>query len=194
MGSVIDGAQSVVQALLGAVGPTGTLVGPAPSWQLCDPAYLADPAVPEEAWPLIRDTLPVFDPAVTPSQTMGAVAELLRTYPGRSEANTPIAPSVRSATVPRRSWPCTSSTAQMVNGRRFQLSATPTPSCCCWESAIRRRQCCTSLSTAAAPCIKSFEMEHHSESAANEPKSRASMMTAAAETCRCRTSLRRMRS
>ncbi|MFT3888405.1 MAG: AAC(3) family N-acetyltransferase [Arachnia sp.] len=80
LGWVIGGAQTVLEALRMAVGPEGTLVMPTQSWQLCDPALLQQAA--PEWWPTIRDHLPLYDPAVTPSQTMGIVAELFRTTPG----------------------------------------------------------------------------------------------------------------
>lgn len=80
LGWVVGGAQSVLEALRAAVGPEGTLVMPTQSWQLCDPAFLRQ--APPEWWPAIRDNLPIYDPAITPSQTMGAVAELFRTIPG----------------------------------------------------------------------------------------------------------------
>lgn len=79
LGWVIGGPQTVLEALREAVGPEGTLVMPTQSWQLCDPAMLEE--APAEWWPTIRENLPLYDPAVTPSQTMGAVAELFRTTP-----------------------------------------------------------------------------------------------------------------
>lgn len=79
LGPVVGGAQTVLEALREAVGEDGTLVMPAQSWQLCDPAFLRD--APEEWWPEIREHLPLYDPARTPSQTMGAVADLFRTMP-----------------------------------------------------------------------------------------------------------------
>lgn len=81
LGTVIGGEQAVIDALLAALGPSGTLVMPAQSWQLCDPAVL-DPAVSPEDRQLIRDHLPVYDPATSPTRTMGKVAELFRTFPG----------------------------------------------------------------------------------------------------------------
>lgn len=80
LGWVIGGGQAVLAALREAVGATGTLVMPTQSWQLCDPALLQE--APARWWPTIRDHLPCYDPARTPSQTMGAVAELFRTTPG----------------------------------------------------------------------------------------------------------------
>lgn len=82
LGWVVGGEQSVVLALEEVLGPEGTLVMPSQSWQLCDPAYLADPRVPVEAYDAVRAALPPYDPAWTPTRTMGAVAEALRTQPG----------------------------------------------------------------------------------------------------------------
>lgn len=87
LGWVVGGPQTVIEALRSAVGPDGTLVMPTQSWQLCDPALLQE--APEEHWALIRETLPLYDPAVTPSQTMGAVAELFRTLPGAVRSSHP---------------------------------------------------------------------------------------------------------
>lgn len=80
LGWVIGGEQAVLDALRDAVGGDGTIVMPTQSWHLCDPAFLADQ--PPQWWPTIRDNLPVYDPAITPTRTMGAVAELFRTIPG----------------------------------------------------------------------------------------------------------------
>jgi len=81
LGWVVGGEQAVVEALRDAVGEDGTLVMSTQSWQLCDPAYLNARDVPREWWPAIRDHLPAYDPATTPTRTMGAVAELFRTLP-----------------------------------------------------------------------------------------------------------------
>ena len=89
LGRVVGGEQAVIEALLRVVGPSGTVVMPAQSWQLCDPEYLGDPEVPREVWPLIRENLPAYDPAVTPTRTMGAVAELFRSLPGAVRSSHP---------------------------------------------------------------------------------------------------------
>lgn len=89
LGWVVGGEQTVIDALRDAVGPAGTLVMPAQSWQLCDPAVLADPAVPTSWYPAIRAALPAYDPARTPTRTMGAVAELFRTLPGARRSDHP---------------------------------------------------------------------------------------------------------
>lgn len=82
LGYVIGAARAVLDAVRLAVGEAGTLVMPSQLWQLCDPAFLDEPHVPKRWWPVIRDHLPAYDPATTPTQTMGAVAELFRTQPG----------------------------------------------------------------------------------------------------------------
>lgn len=89
LGHVVGGAQAVLEALRRAVGDTGTLVMPTQSWQLCDPAFLAEPHVPEPWWPVIRANLPPYDPHRTPSRTMGALAELFRTQPGSRRSSHP---------------------------------------------------------------------------------------------------------
>lgn len=80
LGWVIGGAQTVLEALREAAGPEGTIVMPTQSWQLCDPALLKE--APSQWWATIRENLPLYEAATTPSQTMGAVAELFRTTPG----------------------------------------------------------------------------------------------------------------
>ena len=89
LGWVPGGEQSVNAALREVVGAQGTLAMPTQSWQLCDPAYLNHPSLPREWWSAIRASMPVFDPAVTPTRTMGAVAELFRTPPGTLRSDHP---------------------------------------------------------------------------------------------------------
>lgn len=81
-GTVVGGEQTVIAALRRTVGASGTLVMPAQSWQLCDPDFLDDPAVPAAARPRLRDALPAFEVSLTPTRSMGAVAELFRLQPG----------------------------------------------------------------------------------------------------------------
>lgn len=81
-GLVAGGEQTVVEALRIAVGHMGTLVMPSQSWQLCDPDFLDDPALDAEERERVRMRLPAFDPDLTPTRTMGRVAELFRVQPG----------------------------------------------------------------------------------------------------------------
>ena len=89
LGWVPGGEQTVLEVLREVVGPRTTLVMPTQSWDLCDPGYLNNPRFPEAVWDSLRDSLPVYDPAVTPSRTMGAVAELFRTLPGSVRSHHP---------------------------------------------------------------------------------------------------------
>jgi len=82
LGWVCGGAQAVVEALLDALGAEGTLVVPTHSGGNSEPSQWRNPPVPEDWWPVIRATMPAFDPAVTPSGHVGAVPEVARTWPG----------------------------------------------------------------------------------------------------------------
>ncbi|KAB1987259.1 aminoglycoside N(3)-acetyltransferase [Streptomyces triticiradicis] len=82
LGWVNGGPVAVVQALLDALGPDGTLVVPTQSGDLSDPALWRNPPVPEEWWPVIRATMPAYDPRVTPSLGVGVIPETVRTWPG----------------------------------------------------------------------------------------------------------------
>jgi aminoglycoside 3-N-acetyltransferase len=55
---------------------------PAFSADVSDPAFWTSPPVPEAWWPTIRDTMPVFDPRVTPTRWIGRIPEVFRTLPG----------------------------------------------------------------------------------------------------------------
>lgn len=82
IGWVPGGAQGVIAALLDVLGESGTLVMPAHSGNLSDPANWQAPAVPKDWWDPIRAEMPAYDRARTPTRNMGAVAESFRKYPG----------------------------------------------------------------------------------------------------------------
>ena len=81
LGHVPGGEQTVVSALRRQVGDDGMIVVPTQSWQLCDPAYLDDPAVPVAMRAEVRKALPAYDRRLTPTRTMGKVADAVRTHP-----------------------------------------------------------------------------------------------------------------
>jgi aminoglycoside 3-N-acetyltransferase len=82
LGWVVGGPVAVARALLEVLGPAGTLVVPTQSGDLSDPAGWSQPPVPEPWWPVIRDAMPAYDPALTPTRGMGAVVEVVRHLPG----------------------------------------------------------------------------------------------------------------
>lgn len=89
LGWVCGGPVAVLQALLGVLGPTGTVLVPTHTSELSDPATWRNPPVPEAWWATIRDAMPAFDPRITPSLGMGALAELVRTWPGARRSKHP---------------------------------------------------------------------------------------------------------
>lgn len=82
LGWVCGGPVAVVQGLLDALGPEGTLVVPTQTGDLSDPALWANPPVPEERWDTVRASMPPYDPQVTPSRGVGVLPETVRTWPG----------------------------------------------------------------------------------------------------------------
>ena len=89
LGFVAGGTQAVVQALLDALGPAGTLVVPTHTPDNTDPGDWRNPPVPEAWWPAIRLQAPGFDRCRTPSRWMGVIAETVRTWPGALRSDHP---------------------------------------------------------------------------------------------------------
>jgi aminoglycoside 3-N-acetyltransferase len=89
LGWVCGGAQAVVLALLDVLTPTGTLVVPTQTGENSEPSHWSRPPVDASWWPIIRAQMPAFDPYTTPSEHMGAIPELVRTWPGSVRSNHP---------------------------------------------------------------------------------------------------------
>jgi aminoglycoside 3-N-acetyltransferase len=89
LGWVCGGAPAVVDALREAVTAEGTLVVPTHTGY-SDPAGWGNPPVPDDWEPTIRETMPAFDPAVTPTRGMGAIPECFRTYPDVRRSRHPV--------------------------------------------------------------------------------------------------------
>ena len=81
LGWVSGGAQTLIIALMDVVRPYGNIVMPAHSGDLSDPSGWEHPPVPEKWWDTIRDTMPAFDPDMTPTRGVGNVAEVFRKAP-----------------------------------------------------------------------------------------------------------------
>jgi aminoglycoside 3-N-acetyltransferase len=82
LGWVCGGPVAVIQALMDVVTTSGTIVVPTQTSDYSDPALWQHPPVPQSWWQIIYDTMPAFDPRITPGRFMGVIAETFRTWPG----------------------------------------------------------------------------------------------------------------
>lgn len=89
MGYVCGGAQTVIEALIEVVGEDGTIMMPTQSWKNLDPAEGVHWDADESDWQLIREHWPAYDKDLTPTNTMGAVAEMFRKWPGSIRSDHP---------------------------------------------------------------------------------------------------------
>ena len=89
MGYVCGGAQAVIEALIESVGENGTIMMPTQSWKNLDPETGVHGEVDEKDWPLIRENWPAYDKKMTPTNTMGAVAEMFRQWRGSVRSDHP---------------------------------------------------------------------------------------------------------
>ena len=89
LGFVCGGPQIVIEALLESVGAGGTIMMPTQSWKNLDPTAGVHWEEPEEWWQIIRDNWPAYNKDITPTNTMGAVAEMFRQWPGTLRSDHP---------------------------------------------------------------------------------------------------------
>lgn len=89
LGFVCGGAQTIIESLLESVGTDGTIMMPTQSWKNLDPTSGVHWEEPEEWWQIIRDNWPAYHKDITPTNTMGAVAEMFRTWPGSVRSDHP---------------------------------------------------------------------------------------------------------
>lgn len=87
---VLGGPVSVILALEKVLGPEGTLVMPAHSNELCDPSTWQNPPVNPAWWDEIRRQMPPYDPDLTPTRMMGAIAESFRKQSGTIRSRHPM--------------------------------------------------------------------------------------------------------
>lgn len=115
LGWVVGGAQTVVEALVEALGPDGTVMA------LCgwdQDRYRVENWPPERAY---LDELPAFDPAIARAdQGIGVVPERLRTWPGVSRSSHPEASVV--ALGRRAEWIAEPHPADFPNGAGSPLA------------------------------------------------------------------------
>jgi aminoglycoside 3-N-acetyltransferase len=89
IGWICGAAQAVVIALQKIITENGTLIMPAHSGAVSDPARWENPPVPKEWLQQIYDSMPAFDVNLTQSRGMGSIAELFRTLPNVHRSNHP---------------------------------------------------------------------------------------------------------
>ena len=90
LGWVIGGAEAVILAFLEVLGDAGTLMMPTHTTNNTDPSDWQHPPVSRDWWQLIRDHTPAYNPATTPTRSMGIVPELFRTWPGTIRSAHPV--------------------------------------------------------------------------------------------------------
>lgn len=82
IGWVSGGPVAVVQALMDVVTEEGTVVMPTYSGDYSNPENWKNPPVPAEWVQPIKESMPAFDPAYTPTRGMGKIVECFRDFPG----------------------------------------------------------------------------------------------------------------
>lgn len=80
LGWISGGPPAVVDGLQERLGPSGTLVMPAHSSGNMDPAEMEHLPVPESWYNEIRELMPPYRPAITPTQGAGAIPECFRSH------------------------------------------------------------------------------------------------------------------
>lgn len=89
LGWVCGGAQAVILALENILTPAGTLVMPAHSGDLSDPADWCNPPVPAQWCEVIRNEMPCYDESLTPTRGMGQIPEVFRKQDGVARSSHP---------------------------------------------------------------------------------------------------------
>ncbi|MDQ0215892.1 aminoglycoside 3-N-acetyltransferase [Oikeobacillus pervagus] len=89
IGWVCGGEVAVIQALMEIVTEEGTIIMPTQSTENTDPKYWQYPPIPEEWWNDVRQYMPAYDPATTPTLGMGKIPETFRKFPGVLRSNHP---------------------------------------------------------------------------------------------------------
>lgn len=89
LGYVCGGAQAIIEALMECVGDEGTIMMPTQSWKNLDPETGVYWQEPREWWNVIRENIPAYDKRITPTNTMGSVAEMFRQWHGTLRSDHP---------------------------------------------------------------------------------------------------------
>ncbi|WP_254901302.1 AAC(3) family N-acetyltransferase [Tuberibacillus sp. Marseille-P3662] len=90
IGWISGGAIAVVQALIDVVTEEGTIVMPTHTFPISDPINMGNPPLPQTWHEEIRETMPAYDPKITPTASMGTTVETFRTFPFVKRSSHPI--------------------------------------------------------------------------------------------------------
>lgn len=90
IGYLVNGADDIVDGILDWIGPSGTLLAPGHSDQLCDPIDWVAPAVHPDMIETIRGHMKPFDPGRTPIRNRGAVPEAVFRHPEVKRSDHPL--------------------------------------------------------------------------------------------------------
>lgn len=89
VGWIIGGTQTMIEALLETLGPSGTLMMPTHSSEWSEPSRWRHPPVPPERFDAIRAAMPPWDSERSATWAMGALAEAFRRWPGVARSRHP---------------------------------------------------------------------------------------------------------
>jgi len=89
LGWVCGGAVAPIYAIEQAIGEEGTLVMPTQSGELREPSKWQNPPIPEHWWSIMRDSMPLYDPDMTPTRNMGVIPETFRKQIGAIRSRHP---------------------------------------------------------------------------------------------------------
>lgn len=89
LGWVVGREVTVIDALLEAVGTSGTLIMPSQTGDNSDPTYWQNPPVPKEWIPIIKEHMLPYDPRRSPTRAMGKVVDALLSHPKCIRSNHP---------------------------------------------------------------------------------------------------------
>ncbi|KAF0225626.1 MAG: aminoglycoside [Rhodospirillaceae bacterium] len=91
LGYLVNGAHDAIDAMLDVLGSDGTMLVPAQSGHLTDPAEWKNPPVPPAWQDVIRANMAPFDPHRTPARNRGMLVETFLSYPQMRRSHHPIA-------------------------------------------------------------------------------------------------------
>ena len=81
IGWICGGPESFIRALMETITWNGIIIMPTQSPSLSDPSDWANPKIPETWWNDVKSNMPAFDSKITPTEFMGAIPEVFRSFP-----------------------------------------------------------------------------------------------------------------